>query len=175
MNISRLSNVPANVQPVAARPFQSQPKVATAPEKDVDTRPHAPHSTLGAAQGQAQVADDGDGDVDQNYSTRIANYTSRIETRIQNAIENGNMSDSQVQGLKDAAAQFQALMNRIGNADFSHSPKRQVLFALHQLTQQIQSILHPDQGNQLGNSTNTLGTGSNTAAAAPAASIDAVA
>ena len=74
--------------------------------------------------------------------------------------------------MQDASAKFQALMNRIGNADFSGSPKRQVMFALHQLSQQIQGILQP-QGTEPGASTATGNSG--VAAASIAPTIDAVA
>ena len=74
---------------------------------------------------------------------RIANFVGSIEKRVQNAIEAGTLSAGQVQALKDAATQFSALMNRIDNADLANSPKRQVHFALQQLGQSVQEILHP--------------------------------
>jgi hypothetical protein len=174
MNISRLTNQSANIQPAAVRPYQA-PKSTTAPEKGVDTKPHATHhASQGTSAAKAQGADDGDGDVDsQNFGARISNYASQIDTRVQNAIQNGNLSDDQVQALHDASAKFQQLMERIGNADFAKSPKRQVMFALHQLSQQIQSILHPEETNP--SATSALTGGADVAGASAAPTIDAVA
>jgi hypothetical protein len=170
MNISRLSSASANAQPVSARPFQSQPKLPGASERGVDGKPHATHSSHGRETGQVEGAPDHGHD----HSQRVANFAAGIETRIQNAIENGNLSDEQVQALQQAASAFQSLMNRISNADFSHSPKRQVLFALHQLGDQIQNILHPEEQGQPA-STSTLTRSSDVAAATAAPSIDALA
>lgn len=170
MNISRLSSSSANAQPLPARPLQSQPKLAGAPERGVDGKPHATHSSHGRETGQVEDAPDHGHD----HSQRVANFAARIETRLQNAIESGNLSDDQVQALQQAASAFQSLMNRISNADFAHSPKRQVLFALHQLGDQIQSILHPEEQSQP-TSTSTLARNADVAGATAAPSIDAVA
>jgi hypothetical protein len=173
MNISRLNSVPANLQPASARPYQA-PKSTTAPEKGVESKPHATHhASKGTSTARAQGADDGDGDVDStNYGERISNYASEIDTRLSNAIQNGNLSDEQVQSLKDASAKFQQLMQRIGNADFAKSPKRQVMFALHQLSHEIQSVLHPEETQP--SATSTLGGDSSVAGATALPTIDAV-
>jgi hypothetical protein len=126
MNISRLSSVSANAQPASVRPFHSTTKASEAPER------------------RAEVAES----RGHEHSRRVSNFASQIETRLQGAIENGNLSEGQIQGLKDAAAQFQSLMNRIGSAEFSNSPERQVLFALDQLGNQMQKVLHPDDHSQ---------------------------
>ena len=174
MNISRLNSVPANLQPASARPYQA-PKSTTAPEKGVGSKPHATHhASQGTSAAKAQGADDGDGDVDsQNLGQRISNYANQIDARLQNAIQSGKLSDEQVQSLKDASAQFQQLMQRIGNADFSKSPKRQVMFALHQLGDQVQNIIHPEQQDQPPSASSTT-SGSTVTGATPLPTIDAV-
>lgn len=168
MNISRLSSVPASAQPVAARPYQA-PKVANDPDNDGDSKPQAPLTNLGVQTTQPESPSQQDVD----YSTRMANFANRIENRVQNAIDTGNLSPDQTQALQDASTQFQALMNRIGNADFSSAPKRQVLYALHQLTHQIQSILHPQQSPTA--TADVLKGNSGVATTAVAPSVDTVA
>lgn len=161
MNISRLSsNVPANTTPAPARP--STPKTTT--ERGVGGKPHAAHHSHGSHQdtppGVVRSAEEGDGEVGQTnkFGARIDNFAARIETRIQNAIDNGNLSEEQATALKAATEKFTQLMNRIGNADFANAPKRQVMFALHQLGNEIQNILHPQETDPtIANATTTTG------------------
>jgi hypothetical protein len=154
MNISRLGSTPATALPAAARLVPTQTKTESS-DASVGSRPHATH----------HVASERDGG--HLHGPRIANFVEGIGTRLQNAIDSGTLSADQVQALKDAAAQFSALMNRIDNADLANSPRRQVHFALHQLGQAFQGILHPDAGDST--------TPSADAAAPSAPSIDAVA
>jgi len=74
---------------------------------------------------------------------RLANMTSKVEARVAKAIEKGELSEQQIQNLRSSAEKFQALMNRIGNADFQNGPKRQVLYALHQFSNDVAAILNP--------------------------------
>lgn len=127
MNISRTNNgVPANLQQVASRTSPS--KVARDPDQDGDQHTAPTQANQGV------------------LSQRLANLTSKVENRVQNAIDSGNLSDDQKQALQDAAASFEKLMGRIGNADFDKTPKRQVLYALHQLGSKIHDILGPLDG-----------------------------
>jgi len=154
MNISRLGSTPATALPAAARPVPTQTKPG-ADDPSVGSSPHATHHTSGEHDGG------------HAHGQRIANFVDGIANRVQNALESGTLSADQVQALKDAAAQFSALMNRIDSADLAHSPKRQVHFALHQLGHALQGILGPDAGDS---------TTPGTDIAAPAApTIDAVA
>lgn len=75
---------------------------------------------------------------------RLANLTSKVEKRVANALEKGQLNDEQIQNLRAASEKFQALMTRIGNADFKNGPKRQVMYALHQFTQNVSAVLHPE-------------------------------
>ena len=168
MNISRLSNSAANAQPASARPGPTHARNPNAAERGVESQPHSTHSTSGPESGRAEPAQDHLHD----HSQRVANFTAQIEHRLQNALRSGDLSEEQIQGLKEAAAQFTALMNRIGNAEFSHSPQRQVLFALHQLGNQLQALLgEQDQPT----STNTLAKDSGAIAGQPAPSLDTLA
>lgn len=74
---------------------------------------------------------------------RLANMTSKVETRVANALEKGQLNERQAHDLRAAAEKFEALMNRIGNADFQNGPKRQVLYALHQFSNDVSAILNP--------------------------------
>jgi hypothetical protein len=121
MNISRLSSVPANAQPASVRPFQST-TMATGAERRAEATEDRRHE----------------------HQPRVAEFASQIDSRLQGVIEEGNLSDDQIQELKAAAAQFQSLMSRIGSADFSAAPMRQVLFAIGQLGNQVQKVLHAD-------------------------------
>ncbi len=134
MNISRLGSTPATALPAAARPLSDKTKPESI-DPSVGSRPHATHHTEHERDGA------------QLHGQRIANFVEGITERVQNALEAGPLSAGQVQALKDAAAQFSALMNRIDNADLANSPKRQVHFALHQLGQAFQDILHPGTGD----------------------------
>ena len=168
MNISRLSSSAANAQPAAARPAPTQPRNPNAAERGLETGPHSNHSSSGPESGRVEQAPDHLHD----HSQRVANFTAQIENRLQHAIRSGDLSEEQIQGLKDAAAQFTALMNRIGNAQFADSPQRQVLFALHQLGNQIQGLLGTQDQPE---STNTLAKESGASAGQPAPSVDTVA
>lgn len=126
MNISRTNSVPANLPQVASRASAS--KVARDPDQDGDQ-----HSAPTAA-------------TSAGNSQRLANLAAKIDNRVQHAIDDGNLSDEQKKALQDAASSFQQLMNRIGNADFEKSPKRQVMYALHQLGHKLQDILGPLDG-----------------------------
>ena len=129
MNISRTTNsVPANPPQVASR--ASSTKVARDPEPSADQHSAPTQASQGV------------------LSQRLANLTNKVENRVQNAIDAGNLSDDQKKALQEAAASFEKLMNRIGNADFDHAPKRQVLYALHQLGNKIQDILGPLDGSE---------------------------
>ena len=119
MNISRLSSVPASAQPASVRPFQSTTKATGAERRTEATEDRRPE-----------------------HQPRVAEFASQIDTRLQNVIAEGNLSDDQIQELKAAAAQFQALMSRIGSADFSAAPMRQVLFAIGQLGEHVQKVVH---------------------------------
>jgi hypothetical protein len=168
MNISRLST-PASLPQVATRPPHHQHHhVRAANDGGAD------EATTQATAADASVQGSGTEAQDHDFSKRVANYASQIEHRVQNAISGGNLSPDQAQALQDASAQFQSLMNRIGNADFSGTPKREVLFALHQLSTQIQSILQPQQ-TQPGSSGDALAGGSGAAAATSTPTIDTVA
>jgi len=133
MNISRLGSLPAAALSAGTRPTATPTKPEEG-DKGVGSAPHATHHAVHERDGG------------QAHSPRIANFVDAIGNRVQNALEAGALSAEQVQGLKDAAAQFSELMNRIDNADLAQSPKRQVHFALHQLGQAFQRILHPDGG-----------------------------
>ena len=45
------------------------------------------------------------------------------------------------------SGEWDRVLSTIDNADMASSPKRQVHFALHQLGQAFQGILHPDGGD----------------------------
>ena len=122
MNISRLSSVPASAQPASVRPFQSTTKATGAERRTEATEDRRPE-----------------------HQPRVAEFASQIDTRLQNVIAEGNLSDDQIQELKAAAAQFQALMSRIGSADFSAAPMRQVLFAIGQLGEHVQKVVHAEE------------------------------
>jgi len=100
-----------------------------------------PASALPA--GTASATPPGVEEGEKAHGQRIAKFVGAIEKRVSNALEAGTLSSGQVQALKDAAAQFSQLMNRIDNADLANSPKRQVHFALQQLGEAVQGILHP--------------------------------
>jgi hypothetical protein len=134
MNISRLGSTPATALPAAARPTAT-PTRPEEGEKGVGSGPHATHHSVHEHDGGP------------SHGQRIANFVEGIGNRLQHALETGALSSDQVQALKDAAAQFSELMNRIDNADMASSPKRQVHFALHQLGQAFQGILHSDGGD----------------------------
>lgn len=80
---------------------------------------------------------------------RLANMTSKVEARVANAIEKGELNERQIHNLRNAAEKFEALMNRIGNADFQNGPKRQVLYALHQFSNDVSAVLNPQPTESL--------------------------
>lgn len=80
---------------------------------------------------------------------RLANMTSKVEARVANAIEKGELNERQIHHLRTAAEKFEALMNRIGNADFQNGPKRQVLYALHQFSNDVSALLNPQPNENL--------------------------
>jgi len=146
MNISRLSQSLANVQPAPAKPLTLSSKPATSDETAEKKR----HGVVGLGKSLPEpvvdVPKDGAAGVEapeehgHDHAARVAHFASRIDARLANAIASGNLSEDQVTALKAAAEQFHALMNRIANADFSHTPQRQVHFALSQLHNQIEAI-----------------------------------
>ena len=139
MNISNLSSVTGNPQPVA----WTTPTQPDGPSDAPPSRPHGAHHhhhrapKIGEA---AETSTTPDTDGDQDDAQRVSTLARRIDARLQNAITDSNLTSDQATALRDAATKFQDLMTRIGNADGADGKKRAVHFALQQLGQQIQGI-----------------------------------
>ena len=130
MSISRIGNLGSN-PPAAVNPSTK----ATSSSASAKT----------AHVAATQKSDEGQAQLDKAKLTkRIANLSDKIETRVQNAIDSGKLDEKQVQAVQEASQNFQALMQRIGNADFDHAPKRQVLYALHKLGSEMSQIMNAD-------------------------------
>ncbi len=175
MNISNLSSISGSPQQ-AARLAASQEDASA--DGSV-SKPHATHHQHGSRRSapaaeatEASTVPDNDGDQDD--AQRVANLANRVDARLQNAITTGNLTADQTVALKDAAAKFQALMTRIGNAGETATTRRAVHFALHQLGQQIQDIFN-SQGTSPSDSTATSTSGADIAAAITAPPVDTVA
>jgi hypothetical protein len=165
MNISNLSSVTGSLPPLAL-PTPNQP------ESPADGTGSAPHATHHHHHRGPRVADPADAstvpgqDADQDDSQRVANLANKVNARLQHAISSGKFTSDQAVALKDAAAKFQDLMTRIGNAGDSGTTKRAVHFALHELGQQIQSVFAAQDAST---------SGSDIAAAITAPPVDTVA
>ncbi len=175
MNISNLSSISGSPQQ-AARLAASQEDASA---DGTVSKPHATHHQHGSRRSapaaeatEASTVPDNDGDQDD--AQRVANLANRVDARLQNAITTGNLTADQTVALKDAAAKFQALMTRIGNAGETATTRRAVHFALHQLGQQIQDIFN-SQGTSPSDSTATSTSGADIAAAITAPPVDTVA
>jgi hypothetical protein len=171
MNISSLNSVAGSLQQVA-RPNPTQQSSAT---DGPGSRPHATHHHARKAAEASDVPGAVDSDGDQDVAARITSFADRINARLQNAISGTNLTVDQASALKDAAAKFEALMNRISNAGQTDVTQRDVHYALSQLHQQIVQIFHPQGSEQPGGSSTGLAGGSDIAAAITAPPVDTVA
>jgi hypothetical protein len=80
-------------------------------------------------------------------SKRLLAFAEKLDQRIANAAESNKLSQRQLNALNGASAQFHALMNRIGNADFgAEGPAPYFLEALDALSKKIAGIVGAGAG-----------------------------
>ncbi|MBK7642277.1 MAG: hypothetical protein IPJ19_04395 [Planctomycetes bacterium] len=167
MNISSLTNMASSL-PQVARPN-------TTSTEATGSRPHGTHHTASrkTAEGsEAKGVRENDGDGDDNTSTRVSNLADKINTRLENAINSGSLTPEQASALKDAAAKFTALMNRIANAGAQDVTKRAVHMAMSQLHEQVQGIFQGQGTDDVGASEAAAKSGTDLAAAITAPTVD---
>ena len=93
----------------------------------------------------------------QPQAKRLAAYAEKIDKRMENAIASSDLSEREVNALKDATEDFQALMQRIGNADLSaEASKKHFLSVLNGFTSKVGSILDAAQAADDVDPTRTL-------------------